>query len=651
MKQSLKKLGCLFTLAAGCAVEAVGLTWTGAVDSDLLTAGNWSPAQVPTAEDALFIKDLSETTDISLSADLAVSSLELNNAAVDLAFGTSTLTAAKASTFKGASTINFKSGRIVGQNAWTIGDGDPLTLTISGVGTYFSAKGPTFGYTGSGHRMTVKDGAEIYSTSHMTLLGYANDSELILDNAKIGVQNVIYNGRLYVGGKCRNGKFIVRNKALVEVPNDYLAIGQDAASVGNEMLVTGEGTRCITSTLYVGMNGQNNVLRVEDGASFSVTNKGNVCYVGQKSTATGNRVIVSNATFTVAHATRWAGTMLDNAGTFEVMGENATFTTGQLSIDGGSTLRVTDGATFNQNQACMVGTKEGSGNHLVVSNCTANVPASTLTIGNGNVSDSSFEILGGTYVKFPDYARIFVGNQATDHHNYMVIDGKGSTLTNGILSVYIGGLGSHSWARVSNGGKLFASDIVIGGGLRTSVETAVSNRLEVVDGGLVQGAKNTMLRWGGDAQTTSGHARHSQLLVRGGTVNFTTGNAGLDLRAAGVLRIEGTNSLVKARLFNFNDGAAIEFKPPEDAAAFDQAAVQIAGNVTTDGTGSLRVSDVRMCMKNGGGTYTLISSASADLSGLTFAAVDLPDGCVLIRETNAIKVKIPSSRGTIIILR
>ena len=97
MKQSLKKVGCLFALAAGCAVEAVGLTWTGAVDSDLLTAGNWSPAQVPTTADALYIKDLSETTDISLSADLAVSSLELNNTAVDLAFGTSTLTAAKAS--------------------------------------------------------------------------------------------------------------------------------------------------------------------------------------------------------------------------------------------------------------------------------------------------------------------------------------------------------------------------------------------------------------------------------------------------------------------------------------------------------------------------------------------------------------------------
>lgn len=633
-------------------VQAENLNWKNDVATgDLAAAENWRQEAAPGEGDALYIQNLSNKTDISLSKDLSVGSVEVSKSTVDLGFGDKTLTVANASNLKGAGTIDFTSGRIIGARSWNIGDGDPLTMTISGQGTYLSTMGGSYCYNGGPHQLTISDGAKIYSTSHLTLLGYANGSEIVLDNAKLGVQNVQYNGRLYVGSNSKNAKFIVRNGALVEVPNDYLAIGQNASAENNKMVVTGEGTRCITSSLYVGANGPNNVLRVENGATFAVTNKGVVCYVGQKAAATGNRVIVSNALFTVAHTTNWAGMILDNASLMEVMGDTGAFTTGQLTLDGGSTLRVTDGATFNQNQACMIGTKEGAGKHLVLSNCTANVPASTLTIGNGNVSDSSFEIMDGTYVKFPDYSRIFVGNQATDHHNYMVIDGAGSTLTNGILSVYIGGLGSHSWTRVSNGGKLFASDIVLGGGFRTSVETAVSNRLEVVDNGLVQGAKNSLLRWGGDAQTTTGFARHSQLLVSNGKVEYMTGNAGLEMRAAGVLRLEGTNTLVKVRLFNFNDSSSIEFKPPEDGTRVAQAYVQIAGTVTSDATGSLRVVDAAKNMKNGGGTYTLLSSDTADLTQLQFASVELPANARLIRETHAIKVKLPSTRALIVVIR
>jgi len=90
-------------------VIAVGLTWTGAVSTDWGTAGNWSPAQVPTATDNVTILDVAN--------DPVVSGTQAANA-LALASG-ATLTLAD------ASVLNV-SGNITNNSA---------TVTFAGTGT------------------------------------------------------------------------------------------------------------------------------------------------------------------------------------------------------------------------------------------------------------------------------------------------------------------------------------------------------------------------------------------------------------------------------------------------------------------------------------------------------------------------------------
>ena len=51
-------------------LQAAKLTWTGAVSSDWQTAGNWSPAQVPTASDTVNISSTVTTATASLFGTL-----------------------------------------------------------------------------------------------------------------------------------------------------------------------------------------------------------------------------------------------------------------------------------------------------------------------------------------------------------------------------------------------------------------------------------------------------------------------------------------------------------------------------------------------------------------------------------------------------
>jgi hypothetical protein len=48
-------LAGLFLFAFTLSLQAASLTWTGSVNSDWNTAGNWSPAQVPTSSDTVTI--------------------------------------------------------------------------------------------------------------------------------------------------------------------------------------------------------------------------------------------------------------------------------------------------------------------------------------------------------------------------------------------------------------------------------------------------------------------------------------------------------------------------------------------------------------------------------------------------------------------
>ena len=99
-----------------------------------------------------------------------------------------------------------------------------------------------------------------------------------------------------------------------------------------------------------------------------------------------------------------------------------------------------------------------------------------------------------------------------------------------------------------------------------------------------------------------------------------------------------------------NGGSSLEFHPPENADKVSAPYIEANNSIVTDDTCVLRVVDAEECMKKGGGTYTLMRCAN-DINGVTFASVELPAGASLIREPNAIKVKIPSRLGTVLVVQ
>lgn len=61
---------------------SIGSTWTGAVDSDWLTAGNWNPAQVPASTDNVYIPDVSPN-DFPVVDDASITVIKCNNLIID----------------------------------------------------------------------------------------------------------------------------------------------------------------------------------------------------------------------------------------------------------------------------------------------------------------------------------------------------------------------------------------------------------------------------------------------------------------------------------------------------------------------------------------------------------------------------------------
>jgi subtilisin-like proprotein convertase family protein len=110
---SLALLGASLWLANS--LQAATLTWTGAVNSDWQTAGNWSPAQVPTASDTVNIN--SGTVTVTTTALFAT-----NNFSGGTLSGTLTVANGK--------TMNWTSGTVASDGAVTVASG--ATLNLSG---------------------------------------------------------------------------------------------------------------------------------------------------------------------------------------------------------------------------------------------------------------------------------------------------------------------------------------------------------------------------------------------------------------------------------------------------------------------------------------------------------------------------------------
>jgi hypothetical protein len=166
-------------------VIAAGLTWTGAVSTDWGTAGNWSPAQVPTAADNVTIPDVAN--------DPVVTGNQLANAV--------TLNTGATLTLADGSVLNV-SGNIVNNSATVTSSGANVTgritlagttaQTISGSLTTFpnlavGTAGASIGGPVSIRRGLVLNGTFTTTSQTLTLLSDATGTAYVVNNGSAAV--------------------------------------------------------------------------------------------------------------------------------------------------------------------------------------------------------------------------------------------------------------------------------------------------------------------------------------------------------------------------------------------------------------------------------------------------------------------------------
>ncbi|WP_165903855.1 DUF4394 domain-containing protein [Hymenobacter gummosus] len=172
-------------------VIAAGLTWTGALSTDWGTAGNWSPAQVPTATDNVTIPDV--TNDPVVSNAQQAASVALTSGA--------TLTTANGGTLTVNGSFTNNGGTTLGSGTGTVVFAGVSPQTISGTTTFFNnlSAGPA----------GVVASAPVQVQRVLTLNGNltSNGNLTLLSNAT-GTAHVINNGSAVVTGNATVQRYL-----------------------------------------------------------------------------------------------------------------------------------------------------------------------------------------------------------------------------------------------------------------------------------------------------------------------------------------------------------------------------------------------------------------------------------------------------------
>ena len=157
-------------------VIAAGLTWTGAVSTDWGTAGNWSPAQVPTATDNVTIPDVTNDPVVS-NAQQAANIVLASGATLTTANG-GTLTVNGSFTNNGGTTLGTGTGTVVFNGV--------SPQTISGSTTFFNnlSAGPAGVVAAAPVQVqrVLQLNGNLSSNGNLTLLSNATGTAHVINN-------------------------------------------------------------------------------------------------------------------------------------------------------------------------------------------------------------------------------------------------------------------------------------------------------------------------------------------------------------------------------------------------------------------------------------------------------------------------------------
>lgn len=627
-----------FVSLVAVSASAANLTWIlpESGSGNLLDSANWNGGATPTEADMLQFSSVGDY-EVVLDADATAKSIVVRNGGPSFLLYPWTLSFVEGFivTQSGEFTLGSGTLRVGGLTQFGT-DATRVKVRLVGPTTQLEVAGADFGAQGTGHLVEIVEGAKVTALGNIAIGNFANACTTVVDGVGSEIRGTPAKTRLYVGGAGSNNRLTIQHGGYVEVPDGnwtYLYVGNDARAKYNDLVVTDAGTVLRTGEAYIGNNGFSNTVYVLDGGLYDCTNTLSMAARG----GWGNRLMVTNATFN--HLQAWRTTMNMNRGSgLEISGSEARGNFNFLNAYDGCSIRFLDGAVVTNCAHWNVGYTRGYGDtHLIVSNATIHAG---YNINAGNFVDNcSIQVLDGGRIENPSFF-FDIGSQVGATNNSMIVKGEGSYVSANRFR--LGGLSSNCWARISQGGTLYSGSVEIGSGVQ-----GIGNWLEVVDGGLLTGPKNSNVYFG--RTNPPNGARESMLRVNNATVDMWSGDSTLHMRGNGRLRIEGTNTVVRIPKINCAN-AALEFIPPPEMRGREEAYITTRGAVSIGEEAVLRVLDAEKCALKGGGVFTLMVNTNQDFSG-TFQTVEASPDVTVTQLARSIVVRVADRRGTTFLVR
>jgi len=318
---------------------------------------------------------------------------------------------------------------------------------VTGSGSMWSnAIDLIIGRDGPGNQLVISNGATVQSVrAYLGLNVLCNNNLAVVT----GAGSVCKGSSLFLGGGGSSNRLVVSDGGVVQ--DSAGSIGSDPSANYNVAVVTGSGsTWSNSSVLSVGDFGDGNQLVVSNGgavfARSSVVLGSNPSSLSNRIEVNGGSLLASNASATALFDIR-RGTNVFNAGLIDVDRLVLTNALGKFEFNGGTL--VTRGAFINNNAAFNVGNSGGTpavwdvragvSNHFV---------ADYLVVGE-RASFNQLLVTNGAFLT--NGIDAVIGDSFGANSNSAVISGAGSRwAANGNLD--IGYFGSFNRLVISNGG-------------------------------------------------------------------------------------------------------------------------------------------------------------------------------------------------------
>jgi fibronectin-binding autotransporter adhesin len=443
----------------------------------------------------------------------------------------------------------------IGDNASSISN----RATLTGAGSrWLLGDGALVGYSGSGNRLVVSNGAALVTAS-ISYFGFnvssSNNEAVVTGPGTIWTNS--FNFGLRVGNNGANNRLLVGDGGLLASFDDI--IGENSSSSNNVALVTGVGSLWTNRLdLTVGQSGSANLLVVSNGATLAAARH---AFIGRNLSAGANVVTVTDS------GTRWFvasnlvvgsngpfnrlvirnGARLEN--TFGAIGEGLSSSNNVVIVTGSGSV------WSNANQLNLGG--RGGNNQLVVSNGALVHSVGAFLGGNTASGGTNEAVITGPGSFWRSTGSLFVGTSTSG--NRLVVT-NGGWIRNSTAS--IGSLGEDNEVTVTGAGSTWTN----GGTLIVGVSGRRS-RLVVSDGAVVHEPFD--LRMGENATSTN-----NRIVVDGGTLVMASSTSGLfDVR-------RGTNVLNAGLIYV---GQVLLVTNPLGVFEFNGGTLQTGGTIHSNG--------------------------------------------------------------------